>query len=122
MVDDKDIIEVQKVEDTNNNGEDNVKKVEVVQEKKEDSKDDKKGLCIASMVLGIISIVLFCIWYISVPCSILAIIFGILGMNSSFKGMAIAGIITGALGILFTIVIFVGAFLLGVTIGILENI
>ena len=122
MADDKDIIEVQKVEDTNNNGEDNVKKVEVVQEKKEDSKDDKKGLCIASMVLGIISIVLFCIWYISVPCSILAIIFGILGMKSSFKGMAIAGIITGALGILFTIVIFVGAFLLGVTIGILENI
>lgn len=122
MEDDKDIIEVQKVEDTNNNGEDNVKKVEVVQEKKEDSKDDKKGLCIASMVLGIISIVLFCIWYISVPCSILAIIFGILGMKSSFKGMAIAGIITGALGILFTIVIFVGAFLLGVTIGILENI
>ena len=122
MEDDKDIIEVQKVEDTNNNGEDNVKKVEVVQEKKEDSKDDKKGLCIASMVLGIISIVLFCIWYISVPCSILAIIFGILGMKSSFKGMAIAGIITGALGILFTIVILVGAFLLGVTIGILENI
>lgn len=122
MEDDKDIIEVQKVEDTNNNGEDNVKKVEVVQEKKEDSKDDKKGLCIASMVLGIISIVLFCIWYISVPCSILAIIFGILGMKSSFKGMAIAGIITGALGILFTIVIFVGAFLLGVTIRILENI
>lgn len=122
MEDDKDIIEVQKVEDTNNNGEDNVKKVEVVQEKKEDSKDDKKGLCIASMVLGIISIVLFCIWYISVPCAILAIIFGILGMKSSFKGMAIAGIITGALGILFTIVIFVGAFLLGVTIGILENI
>ena len=110
MEDDKDIIEVQKVEDTNNNGEDNVKKVEVVQEKKEDSKDDKKGLCIASMVLGIISIVLFCIWYISVPCAILAIIFGILGMKSSFKGMAIAGIITGALGILFTIVIFVGAF------------
>lgn len=122
MEDDKEIIEVQKVEDTNNNGEDNVKKVEVVQEKKEDSKGDKKGLCIASMVLGIISIVLFCIWYISVPCSILAIIFGILGMKSSFKGMAIAGIITGALGILFTIVIFVGAFLLGVTIGILENI
>ena len=122
MEDDKDIIEVQKVEDTNNNGEDNVKKVEVVQEKKEDSKDDKKGLCIASMVLGIISIVLFCIWYISVPCAILAIIFGILGMKSSFKGMAIAGIITGALGILFTIVIFVGAFLLGVTIRILENI
>lgn len=122
MEDDKDIIEVQKVEDTNNNGEDNVKKVEVVQEKKEDSKDDKKGLCIASMVLGIISIVLFCIWYIPVPCAILAIIFGILGMKSSFKGMAIAGIITGALGILFTIVIFVGAFLLGVTIRILENI
>ena len=74
------------------------------------------------MVLGIISIVSLCMWYVSAPCAILAITFGILGLKSRLKGMAISGIITGALSLLFIIVFMVGAFMLGVTIGILENI
>ncbi len=36
-----------------------------------------KGLSIAAMVLGIISVALFCIWYIALPCAILAIVFGV---------------------------------------------
>ena len=50
---------------------------------------ESKGLSIASMVLGIVSLVLSCIVYISVPCAILAIIFGIIGMkkgNIIFEG------------------------------------
>ena len=60
---------------------------------------EKKGLSIASMVLGIISVVLFCIWYISLPCSILAIIFGIVGRKKGGKGMAIAGLVLGIIAI-----------------------
>src|ERR1700722_10486647 len=29
------------------------------------------GLAVASMVLGIISLVLFCVWYLSIPCAII---------------------------------------------------
>lgn len=68
----------------------------------EPSNQESKGLSIASMVLGIISVVLFCIWYISVPCAILAIIFAVLGKKKGGKGMATAGLVLGiiALGIL----------------------
>lgn len=73
--------------------------------------DENKGFSIASMVLGIISIVLFCIWYLSIPCAILAIIFGIVGMKKGAKGMAIAGLVLGiiAVAIVGIFVIFVGS-------------
>ena len=71
---------------------------------------DKKGLAIASMVLGIIALVLFCIWYISIPCAILALVFGILSLKSSNRGMAIAGISTGAVGFVLMILLYVFIF------------
>ena len=55
----------------------------------------KQGLSIASMVLGIVALVLFCLWFISIPCSILAIIVGVIGMKKGGKGMAIAGLVLG---------------------------
>lgn len=74
----------------------------------EPSKDnDKKGLCITSLVLGIIAVVFICIWYISIPCGVLAIIFGILGRKSKEKGMAIAGIATGAIGVAISIALLI---------------
>ena len=60
---------------------------------------ESKGLSIASMVLGIVSLVLSCIVYISVPCAILAIIFGIIGMKKGGKGMGIAGLVLGIITI-----------------------
>ncbi len=71
---------------------------------------DRKGLAIAAMVLGIVALVLFCIWYISIPCAILSIIFGILSLKSSKRGMAIAGISTGAVGVILTIILYVFIF------------
>ena len=44
---------------------------------------DKKGFSIAALVLGIVAIVLCCVWYISIPCGILAIVFGTIGLRSS---------------------------------------
>ena len=38
---------------------------------------DRKGFAIAALVLGIVSIVLACVWFLSIPCGILAIIPGI---------------------------------------------
>lgn len=78
---------------------------------------ENKGFSIASMVLGIISIVLFCIWYLSIPCAILAIIFGIVGMKKGAKGMAVAGLVLGiiAVAIVLIFVIFVGSALTSIS-------
>ena len=56
---------------------------------------ETKGFSIASMVLGIVSLVLCCFIYISLPCAILAVIFGIVGMKKGGKGMGIAGLVLG---------------------------
>ncbi len=44
---------------------------------------DKKGFSIAALVLGIVAIVLCCVWYISIPCGILAIVFGTIGLDQA---------------------------------------
>lgn len=67
---------------------------------------ESKGLSIASMVLGIVSVVLFCIWYISVPCAILAIIFGIVGMKKGGKGMGVAGLVLGIVALAILAIIY----------------
>ena len=72
---------------------------------------ESKGLSIASMVLGIISVVLFCIWYISVPCAILAIIFGIVGMKKGGRGMGIAGLVLGIVALAILAIIYLLAFI-----------
>ena len=61
----------------------------------------------------IVALVLSCIWYISIPCAILAIIFGVLGLKSSKRGMSIAGITTGAIGMVLSILLIVSVFLFG---------
>lgn len=84
--------------------------------------NDKKGFSIAALVLGIVAIVLSCIWYISIPCAILAIVFGILGIKSSKKGMSIAGITTGAIGIFISIAILIVLMIFGFAMGITDSI
>lgn len=113
----KEIIEVQKVEKskTEKNKTENNTKAAKEQENR------KKGLCIASMVLGIITLVLFCVWYISIPCGILAIIFGALGVKTIDKGMAIAGIVTGAIGLFISFCIAMTLFIFVFVIGITES-
>lgn len=74
---------------------------------------EKKGLSIASMVLGIISIVAFCSTWIAIICSILAIIFGVIGKKKGGAGMAKAGLICGIIGLCLQValVIFLAALL-----------
>lgn len=108
--DKKEIIEVEKL--------DNTEKETTQAKVTEEPKKEKKGFCIASMVLGIVSLVFFCIWYISIPCGILAIIFGILGIKTINKGMAIAGLITGSIGLVVSTLIIIILFMFGFVMGI----
>ncbi|MFJ1591529.1 DUF4190 domain-containing protein [Kitasatospora albolonga] len=71
------------------------------------------GLGIAAMVLGIISVVGFCLYGVNIILGILALIFGLIGLGrakrgeATNRGMAVAGIILGAVGMV------VGAVILG---------
>ena len=58
------------------------------------------GFSIASMVLGIFSIVCCCITYAALITSILAIVFSVVAKikNERFDGMAIAGLVCGIIG------------------------
>ena len=76
-----------------------------------------KGLGIAGMILGILSLVLFCVWYLGIPCGITGIILSAIGASKAKaagvkNGMATAGIICSSialgLAILFIILVVVG--------------
>lgn len=71
------------------------------------------GFAIASLVLGILSIVCCClpsspvlmIVYIALP--VLALVFGIISVKKRKNGLAIAGIVTGSVGLFFGLLFFV---------------
>ncbi len=70
------------------------------------------GLGITSMVLGIVSLALFCVIYLAIPCAIVGVVLGGIALSKAKKanaksGMAIAGITCScvALGILIVLII-----------------
>lgn len=70
------------------------------------------GLAIASMVIGILTIfpgVLFSL--LNIPGCILAIVFGLVSLKSTRRGMAMAGLIMGTIGLILSVLLFI----LGVT-------
>lgn len=75
--------------------------------------NDKKGLSIASMILGIVSILLGRNFLIAVACGVLAIIFGLKGKKMGGKGMAKAGFITGIIGVSLQLVLILIGTMLG---------
>ncbi|AXG80573.1 DUF4190 domain-containing protein [Streptomyces paludis] len=74
------------------------------------------GLGTAALVLGIISVVGFCLWGLNIVIGILALVFGIIGRRRAGRGeatnggMALAGIILGIVGIV------IGTMMIGLTI------
>ena len=64
-------------------------------------------MAVASMILGICSLV-FC-WspFVALICSIIGLILGIVGKKKQQGGMALAGIITSAIGLAISVVIIV---------------
>jgi len=68
--------------------------------------EEKKGLSITAMILGIVSVILCNSIIISVPCAILAIVFGVKENKKHKNGFAKSGFILGIISIIFTIVLF----------------
>lgn len=76
-----------------------------------------KGMGIASLVLGIISLVLFCVWYISIPCAVVGIILGVLQNKKNKIGMATAGIVCSIIALVLLVIAVIIGFVFGATLG-----
>jgi len=82
-----------------------------------------QGMAIASLICGILSLVTFCGWYLSVPLGVVAIVLGQMAKGKVARGegggggLAKAGVICGAIGValsvLITILAVVGFSLFG---------
>lgn len=72
----------------------------------------QNGLGIASLVLGIVSIVLCCA-YAGIWAGIPAVVLGYLSMNkakqglATNRGLALAGLITGAIGVALAVILII---------------
>lgn len=66
--------------------------------------NETKGFSIASMVLGIVGFLAWCIPLFGYPVCITGLVLGIVGLNKGGKGMAIAGIIMCSITLLFTVI------------------
>lgn len=70
-----------------------------------------KGLAIASMVLGIVALVLSCcVPYLPIILALLAVVLGgvSLAKKKGGKGMAIAGLVCGIIGLVPAVLVVVG--------------
>ena len=77
------------------------------------NKSESEGFGIASLVLGLITVLLFCTC-ISWITGILAIIFGIIQLvKGNKKGMAIVGLITGGIGFIASVILYILIFFTG---------
>ena len=61
--------------------------------------DTNKGKATASMVLGICSLIAWCLPILGIPCSIVGLTLGLKSKDSSNRGMAIAGIVMSSIGL-----------------------
>jgi len=69
------------------------------------------GLAVASMVLGIISLVICAYWYISLPCSIIGLSLGAVARKKPGRpgnGMAVAGIVTSIIALVLSALVLIG--------------
>ena len=72
----------------------------------------KTGLAVASLTLGIISILLCGFWYMTLPAGILALVFGSKAVKRSGSKLAKAGIVTAIVGLSLFVLYYVAAILI----------
>lgn len=65
---------------------------------------NKNVFAILAMVLGIAALVFSCCFLLSIPCGVAALVFGILGLKSERRAMAIAGIVIGAISVVISVI------------------
>lgn len=75
---------------------------------KKEKEVNKSTMHVASLELGIISIVFALFWYISIPASIIAIIFGVKSARKTGTKVGKAGMITGIVGLSLTAFMYIG--------------
>ncbi|MBO5373656.1 MAG: DUF4190 domain-containing protein [Lachnospiraceae bacterium] len=69
---------------------------------------DSKGMAIASMILGIVSLVLSCVWYVSLITGIVSIVLAVMYNKKNGKcGMTTAGIVCSVIGMILAVVLIV---------------
>lgn len=73
---------------------------------------EKSPLNVASLTLGIISIVTSLFWYLTLPTGILAIIFGAKAIKHTGSKVGKAGLITGIVGLSLFLLIYIGLILI----------
>ncbi|GAB4068058.1 hypothetical protein GCM10028777_25930 [Angustibacter speluncae] len=68
-------------------------------------------MAIIAIIAGVLAIIASCLWFVAGPLGIAAIVLGVLGRGKAKRGeaggggLAMAGIITGAIGLVLTIVL-----------------
>ena len=67
---------------------------------------------IIALVLGIISALTTFFWYIALPCGITAIVLGVNTYKKMGSKMGLAGMITGIVGVAFTLLIYIFFFII----------
>lgn len=66
---------------------------------------ETQGLAITSLVLGILAIITCLVWYLGIVLGVFAIIFGAVSVKKRGRGKAIAGIVTGSIGVILSLLI-----------------
>ena len=74
------------------------------------NKNYAKGLGIASMVLGIVSLVC-CFVYVQIACAVTGLVLGIISKRKQNNGFAVAGIVTSSFGLAIAVVMFLSGIL-----------
>lgn len=78
----------------------------------EENNLNKSTMNVASLVLGIISIVTATFWYMTLPTGILAIIFGVKTVKKTGSKLGKAGLITGIVGLSLFAFIYISLILI----------
>lgn len=78
----------------------------------ENNNANKSSMGVASLVLGIISIVTALFWYITLPTGILAIVFGVKSVKKVGSKIGKAGLITGIVGVSIFAFIYISLILI----------
>ncbi len=70
-------------------------------------KKKRNGMAIASVILGIVSLLMCCLIVVSVPCALLSIVLGAVALRKGKSAVAIAGIILGAISMAVAVLVFI---------------
>jgi hypothetical protein len=79
------------------------------------AQNGKSGFAIASMIIGILGLVTWLLPICGFPSSIVGLVLGLMSINSTKRGMAIAGIVMCAISLVASIVNAIIGMYMGVT-------